>query len=184
MFKLTRLRQISITLPRASYQQITDVWVPQLNDLINRVTGYSEIESRKKTVQEKDFELSKKRVSLETSKRIYEACIDERRKCQKEINSLLQGIDSIHMEPGKTRRSQMELKQLIKDTLDALVHTERDGSRGEDVSISHSAAFTESKVQEKDVMSLREKVLKQPEFVFGSGLIVGLCVAGFLSVGE
>ncbi|KAJ3103738.1 hypothetical protein HDU97_009912 [Phlyctochytrium planicorne] len=54
------------------------------------LTGYDQIEERKNVVAAKDLELHQKRDALQKAKYTYENSIDERRKCQREINSLLQ----------------------------------------------------------------------------------------------
>ncbi|KAJ3288654.1 sensitivity to high expression protein she9 [Blyttiomyces sp. JEL0837] len=66
----------------------------QVSHVFNTITGYSHVERRKKKVQEIDEGLNAARKHVASTKREYESVIDERRKCQREINSLLQRKDT------------------------------------------------------------------------------------------
>jgi sensitive to high expression protein 9 len=63
------------------------------NTVFNKVTGYTEILERKARVSAKGEEVARLRSALKEAKVVYEGSIEDRRKCQKEINSLLQRKD-------------------------------------------------------------------------------------------
>ncbi|KAI8612563.1 Mdm33 family-domain-containing protein [Chytriomyces sp. MP71] len=69
-------------------------YAPQLAALVNKVTGYDAVQDRKARVEIKSDQLALATRALDDAKRQYEDAIDERRRCQKEINSLLQRKDS------------------------------------------------------------------------------------------
>ncbi|KAJ3217499.1 WD repeat-containing protein 27 [Dinochytrium kinnereticum] len=250
--RFTRKGRKNSTLA-VTIQKLTDVWIPQTSELINRVTGYSDIEERKKVVRDKDLELATKRKVLEQSKRTYESSIDDRRKCQKEINSLLQrkdawidtdvirftelyrkdmaleqtenqakqayktasedfeiqireryideqlfsdkirkastwwtmGLITLHLfifvainlrEPGKTRRSHMEIQNLIKATVEA-EHQKLASSLSSIVSSSPVNASSSKDEHEDAAFSIKKDEERMadavwpPETIFGSGVL-------------
>ncbi|KAI8841446.1 Mdm33 family-domain-containing protein [Chytriomyces cf. hyalinus JEL632] len=69
-------------------------YLPALSTFMNKVTGYDSVVERKMRVEAKGNQLKDASRSLEDAKVKYEDSIDERRRCQKEINSLLQRKDS------------------------------------------------------------------------------------------
>ncbi|KAJ3266723.1 sensitivity to high expression protein she9 [Chytriomyces hyalinus] len=69
-------------------------YLPALSTFMNKVTGYDSVVERKMRVEAKGNQLKDASRSLEDAKIKYEESIDERRRCQKEINSLLQRKDS------------------------------------------------------------------------------------------
>ncbi|KAJ3037451.1 sensitivity to high expression protein she9 [Rhizophlyctis rosea] len=62
--------------------------------MLNTATGYSVVQDCKNRVLAKDAELNAARERSDQAKTTYERTIEERRKCQKELNSLLQRKDS------------------------------------------------------------------------------------------
>ncbi|KAJ3238586.1 hypothetical protein HDU81_007506 [Chytriomyces hyalinus] len=69
-------------------------YLPALSEFMNKVTGYDSVVERKLRVEVKGNQLKDASRTLEDAKFKYEESIDERRRCQKEINSLLQRKDS------------------------------------------------------------------------------------------
>ncbi|ORY52398.1 hypothetical protein BCR33DRAFT_779711 [Rhizoclosmatium globosum] len=75
-------------------RSLQDQYVPALSEFLNAATGYDAVVDRKRKVEEKDAELKAAMAALDHAKLKYEESIDERRRTQKEINSLLQRKDS------------------------------------------------------------------------------------------
>lgn len=61
-----------------------------VSETLNRLTGYEAVEYRKQRVLEKDRLLVSMRDLSNKAKASYELMIDDRRKCQRELNALLQ----------------------------------------------------------------------------------------------
>ncbi|TPX68683.1 hypothetical protein SpCBS45565_g02903 [Spizellomyces sp. 'palustris'] len=72
------------------YAHVANHIFPKLSDLLNTLTGYSIVQECKNRVLAKDTELNVARERSDMAKRAYEQTIEERRKCQRELNSLLQ----------------------------------------------------------------------------------------------
>ncbi|KAI9197052.1 Mdm33 family-domain-containing protein, partial [Polychytrium aggregatum] len=68
--------------------------LPKLTRHINSLTGYAEVEQRKKLVLEKEQIVGQRRQEMEETKRVYESTVDEHERCQQEIISLQQRKDS------------------------------------------------------------------------------------------
>ncbi|KAJ3186332.1 sensitivity to high expression protein she9 [Gaertneriomyces sp. JEL0708] len=93
------------------YDHITTAVLPTLAELINTLTGYSHVQECKNRVLQKDADLNAARERSDASKRLYEQTIDERRKCQRELNSLLQRKDS-WLDSDITRFTELYRKDL------------------------------------------------------------------------
>ncbi|OAJ44000.1 hypothetical protein BDEG_27302 [Batrachochytrium dendrobatidis JEL423] len=79
--------------------------------LLNRFTGYDKVELRKSRVDEKDKALIRFKADAGQAKLQYEETIDERRRTQKELNSLLQRKDS-WLDMDITRFTELYRKDL------------------------------------------------------------------------
>ncbi|KAI8921544.1 Mdm33 family-domain-containing protein [Entophlyctis helioformis] len=64
------------------------------SNILNQLTGYEVVERRKLRVMEHSDRLEKSKEEARRAKLFFEETIDERRKCQRELNSLLQRKDS------------------------------------------------------------------------------------------
>ncbi|KAJ3012893.1 UNVERIFIED_CONTAM: DEAH-box RNA helicase prp16 [Siphonaria sp. JEL0065] len=73
---------------------LQEQYLPAVSEFLNAATGYDAVVERKQRVEKKDLELKDAMRSLDQAKLKYEESIDDRRRCQKEINSLLQRKDS------------------------------------------------------------------------------------------
>ncbi|KAJ3064379.1 sensitivity to high expression protein she9 [Podochytrium sp. JEL0797] len=69
-------------------------YAPHISRFLNASTGYDLVAERKRRVEEKDADLKDAMRVLEANKINYEQAIDDRRRLQKELNSLLQRKDS------------------------------------------------------------------------------------------
>lgn len=73
-----------------AYDHMANTLLPKVTELLNTLTGYSVVQECKSRVLEKDAELSSSRERCDAAKQSYEITIEARRKCQRELNSLLQ----------------------------------------------------------------------------------------------
>ncbi|KAJ3021590.1 UNVERIFIED_CONTAM: sensitivity to high expression protein she9 [Siphonaria sp. JEL0065] len=73
---------------------LQEQYLPAVSEFLNAATGYDAVVERKQRVEKKDLELKDAMRFLDQAKLKYEESIDDRRRCQKEINSLLQRKDS------------------------------------------------------------------------------------------
>ncbi|RKO87697.1 mitochondrial distribution and morphology family 33, partial [Blyttiomyces helicus] len=78
---------------------------------LNKATGYSVVQACKNRVLEKDAELNNARHRADAAKLAYETHIEQRRKCQRELNSLLQRKDS-WLDSDITRFTELYRKDL------------------------------------------------------------------------
>ncbi|KAJ3269528.1 hypothetical protein HDV01_001332 [Terramyces sp. JEL0728] len=62
--------------------------VTDIANQLNIITGYHHVERRKNSVLQKDLQLQQKKDDFLKSKLRYEDLIDERRKCQQDLDSL------------------------------------------------------------------------------------------------
>lgn len=56
----------------------------------NTLTGYASVEQKKLSVLAKDLDVKRSKELAQKAKVAYEECIEERRRCQKDLNALLQ----------------------------------------------------------------------------------------------
>ncbi|KAI8801969.1 Mdm33 family-domain-containing protein [Cladochytrium replicatum] len=82
---------------------------------LNVLTGYSSVEKLKQRVLERDQQLKEKRLNLQASKDAYERTVEDRSRCQSEINSLLQRKSSWVPDDanrfGDLARRELDLEQ-------------------------------------------------------------------------
>ena len=64
--------------------------IPLINVTINKLTGYETVQQHKNKVTRKDYEQGEFKQKLNKEKQEYHTLIEQRRKCQIEINQLLQ----------------------------------------------------------------------------------------------
>ncbi|KAJ3055416.1 sensitivity to high expression protein she9 [Rhizophlyctis rosea] len=76
------------------HSRLTEQILPEISSMLNTATGYSVVQDCKNRVLAKDAELNSARERSDHAKNLYERNIEDRRKCQKELNSLLQRKDS------------------------------------------------------------------------------------------
>ena len=79
---------------RGAFRENWRVTLGKASELLNTATGYHLVEARKRSVLEKEGLIDKARLQAYTAKIKYEEAIEERRRCQKDINSLMQRKDS------------------------------------------------------------------------------------------
>ncbi|KAI9101999.1 mitochondrial distribution and morphology family 33, partial [Phlyctochytrium arcticum] len=104
---------------------------------LNTATGYSVVQECKNRVNAKDAALNTARERSDVAKRAYESMIDERRKCQRELNSLLQRKDSwldsditrfteLYRKDLNMEQSEVQAKQEYKDSIESFERCHRE----------------------------------------------------------
>ncbi|KAJ3022947.1 sensitivity to high expression protein she9 [Thoreauomyces humboldtii] len=96
---------------QAAYAHVSSSVLPKIAEHLNTLTGYSVVQECKTRVVEKDRQLNLARDRSDASKRAYETTIEERRKCQRELNSLLQRKDT-WLDSDITRFTELYRKDL------------------------------------------------------------------------
>ncbi|KAI8816864.1 Mdm33 family-domain-containing protein [Fimicolochytrium jonesii] len=95
----------------ATASHLTRILLPNLSTHLNTLTGYSVVARAKQRVLEKDDQLNDAKRRSDTAKKGYETMIEERRKCQRELNSLLQRKDT-WLDSDITRFTELYRKDL------------------------------------------------------------------------
>ncbi|KNC97478.1 uncharacterized protein SPPG_07394 [Spizellomyces punctatus DAOM BR117] len=119
------------------YSHVANHIFPKLSDLLNTLTGYSVVQECKNRVLAKDNELNVARERSDMAKRAYEQTIEERRKCQRELNSLLQRKDTwldsditrfteLYRKDLNLEQSESQAKQEYKDAVEGFEKCHRD----------------------------------------------------------
>ncbi|TPX62072.1 hypothetical protein PhCBS80983_g00634 [Powellomyces hirtus] len=94
-----------------AYDHVSTTVLPKISETLNLLTGYSVVQECKQRVLEKDAQLNEARDRSDAAKRAYETMIEERRKCQRELNSLLQRKDT-WLDSDITRFTELYRKDL------------------------------------------------------------------------
>ncbi|KAJ3147665.1 sensitivity to high expression protein she9 [Geranomyces michiganensis] len=95
----------------AASDRVSRDLLPRISDTLNELTGYAVVQECKRRVIAKDKALSAARERSDEAKRAYERGIEERRLCQRELNSLLQRKDT-WMDSDITRFTELYRKDL------------------------------------------------------------------------
>ncbi|KAJ3170743.1 sensitivity to high expression protein she9 [Geranomyces variabilis] len=95
----------------AASDRVSNDLLPRISDTLNELTGYAVVQECKRRVLAKDEALSAARDRSDEAKKAYERGIEERRLCQRELNSLLQRKDT-WMDSDITRFTELYRKDL------------------------------------------------------------------------